>query len=169
MKIPTADYKLIGTDIKSSVVNTTNDFLKAGRRKGKLIPLDYCRPNKQYLFCRLQMINLISKTIRQPLIADICIWYLQMGECAAEEQGTTLWLYSSIAPYRPIISRLLFLKKETTNNYMIKIKHHKNYPTKSVWTVAAGKLLNKGSIFMCLYLICMFRQVYKILKLVKAS
>lgn len=73
MKIPTADYKLIGTDIKSSVVNTTNDFLKAGRRKGKLIPLDYCRPNKQYLFCRLQMISLVSKTIRQPLIADICI------------------------------------------------------------------------------------------------
>lgn len=26
MKIPTADYKLIGTDIKSSVVNTTDDF-----------------------------------------------------------------------------------------------------------------------------------------------
>lgn len=58
MKIPTADDKLIGTDIKSSVVNTTTKQLF--RKEGKCILFDYRRPNKVYIFCRLQMINLAS-------------------------------------------------------------------------------------------------------------
>lgn len=39
MKIPTADYKLIGTDIKSSVVNTTNDFFKSRKKEGETYPV----------------------------------------------------------------------------------------------------------------------------------